>query len=177
MNIHYQDDKARFIANTAIIAGIYVVVTFITAPFAFGPLNFRVAEGLNFLGLYNRKHILSVALGVFISNYFAYGPVDMIVGTLSTLIFVYIGQWLSHYIVNKMQPEHLKNIDPMLIKYLIMAIFFSLSMISIALMIKFLGYQGPFIPLYLGMVLSEFIAMVLGGFIIYPLSKRINLYQ
>lgn len=177
MNIHYQDSKSRTIANVALIAGIYVVVTFLTAPFAYGPLNFRIAEGLNYLALYQKRHIWAVTLGVFIANYFAYGPVDMIVGSLSTLIFLYLGQAIAEWSVGILQKHLHLTLDPMLIKYGVLALIFSLSMITIALMIKFLGYDGPFLPLYGGLVLSELIAMILGGLIIYPLSQRINFKQ
>lgn len=177
MNIHYDESKSRTIANVALIAGVYVVVTFLTAPFAYGPLNFRIAEGLNFLALYKKRHIWAVTLGVFIANYFAFGPLDMVVGSLSTLVFLYLGRWLADRMVQWLQSHYQLSIDPMLIKYGILAIIFSLSMITIALMIQFLGYDGPFLPLFGGLVLSELIAMVLGGMIIYPLSQRINFKQ
>lgn len=174
MNVSYQDRKSYQIASVALIAGMYIVLTFITAPLAYGPLNFRIAEGLNFLALYHRRHIWAVSLGVFISNYFAYGPLDMIVGTLSTIVFLYLGTWLADKLVDGLKLKRMK-VDPILIKYGILAIIFSLSMISIALMIKFLGYTGPFWPFYLGLVLSELIAMIMGGCLLYPISKRINL--
>ena len=174
-HIQHTESKAYQIVSIALIAGLYVVVTMITAPLSFGVLNFRIAEALNFLGLYRQRHIYALTLGVFISNYFAFGPLDMIIGSLSTLVFVTLGKYLANYIVDDVMKEHAWKIDPMLIKYLIMAITFSLSMITIALMIVILGFDGPFLPLYGGLVISEFIAMALGGLIIYPLSKRIDL--
>lgn len=175
MNMHYTESKSYQVVSMALIAGIYVVVTMITAPLSFGILNFRIAEALNFLGLYRQRHIYALTLGVFISNYFAFGPLDMVVGSLSTLVFVTLGRYLANYIVDSLLKDYVWKIDPMLIKYLIMAVTFSLSMITIALMIVFLGYSGPFLPLYGGLVISEFIAMALGGLIVYPLSKRIDL--
>lgn len=175
MNIQYQRNKTRELANMAIVAGIYVVVTFITAPFSFGPLNFRVAEAMNFLGLYNKRHIYALTLGVFISNYFAFGPLDMIVGSLSTLTFVFMGRWTAIWIEKTFLSQEKSKQKVMLIKYATMAIVFSTSMITIAIMIKVLGYTGPFLPLYGGLVLSELVAMILGGFIVYPLSHRIDL--
>lgn len=165
------------ITKMAVIAGLYVVLTFVTAPIAYGPLNFRIAEGLNFLSLYNRKYIWAVTAGVFLSNYFAYGVLDMIVGSLSTLVFLFIGRWIADYIVNNLPQSWTHKLDPMLIKYAILTVIFSLSMITIAIMIKALGTDAPFLPLYGGLVLSEMIAMILGGLIIYPISQRLNFYE
>lgn len=174
MNLSYQDRKSYQMASIALVATIYFGLSFITAPLVFGPLNFRVAEGLNFLALYNRRHIWALSLGVFLTNYFVYGPLDMIIGSLSTLIFLHLGAWLADILVNQSKSKAF-NMDSILIKYGILAITFSLSMISIALMIKFLGYSGPFLALYLGLFFSELVAMIIGSLLVYPMSKRINL--
>lgn len=177
MNKSVSRHVAQDVTKMAIIAGLYVVVTFITAPIAYGPLNFRIAEGLNFLSLYHRKYILAVSLGVFISNYFAYGVLDMVVGSLSTFVFLWIGRWIAEKIVQHLPSTLTRKIHPMLIKYLMLTVIFSLSMITIAIMIKVLGSDIPFLPLYSGLVLSEMVAMILGGFVMYPLGQRINFYE
>lgn len=177
MNESVSRHETHDLTKMAVVASLYVVLTFVTAPIAYGPLNFRIAEGLNFLSLYHRKYILAVAVGVFLSNYFAYGVLDMMVGSFSTLIFLYIGRWIANQIVDHLPNSWTQKFDTMLIKYVILTIIFSLSMITIALMVKFLGTNVDFLTLYGGLVLSEMIAMTLGGLIIYPISKKFNFYK
>ena len=170
---HVVDSKATTITRTAIVAAMYVILTFLLAPLSFGP-GFRISEGLNFLSLYNKRHIYAITLGVFIVNYFAYGPWDMIVGSLSSLVFLSIGRYLakkaSHWTVRRGYKQ-----DPILVEYLVLALVFSLSMFTITIMVIMLGFEDAFWPLYISQVLIEFGSMALGAIVIYPLSKRIDL--
>ncbi|AMB93774.1 QueT transporter family protein [Aerococcus sanguinicola] len=161
------------LTKAAIIAALYVAMSLLLAPLTFGPIGIRLSEGLNFLGLYHKRYIYAITVGVFIVNYFSYGIWDMIVGSISTFIFLWVGRWLGEQLVKHSNFK----IDPMIIKYIVLTIVFSLSMFTITFSVVFLGFDGPIWPLYLNMAGTEALAMIVGGFIIYPISKRINFYD
>ena len=46
MNKQYYQSRTGFITQSALIAALYVVLTMIVAPIAFGPIQFRVSEVL-----------------------------------------------------------------------------------------------------------------------------------
>ena len=80
----------RDLTHIAIVAALYVVLT-IVPPFnliSYGPYQFRIAEMFNLLGFYNRKYIIAVTLGCVIANFFSFNMIDVVVGSLSTLVFV-----------------------------------------------------------------------------------------
>lgn len=171
---NYSKNTSQEVVLTAIVAALYIVLTLVLAPLSFG-IGLRISEGLNLLALYNKRHIWAITIGVFLVNYFAYSVLDMIVGSLSTLIFLYLGRWIADKVVDQIAKRHTLSIDPMIIKYIIITVVFSLSMFTIALVVLFLDAAAAFWPTYVSMVFIELLSMGIGGFIIYPLSKRIDL--
>ena len=167
----------RDITKQAVIAAIYVVVSLAMAPISLGPLNFRLSEGLNLLSLYDKKYIRGVTVGVFITNLFAFGIYDMIIGTASTYIFLHLGVWVADRVSTKMN-DKMNNFQLTILRYGILTIIFSLSMFTIAAMLVFIIDTGEaFWPLYVYLVASEALAMILGGLIIYPVMKRIDVEE
>ena len=158
-----------------LVAAAYIVLTLVLAPLSFG-MGIRISEGLNFLALYNKRHIYGIILGVFVVNYFSYGVSDMIVGSLSSLVFLLLGKYLAEWLVDDRRIfRHLK-VDPMILKYLVLGILFSLSMFTIAILVVVLGAGWEaFWVLYLQMAVTEAIGLALGGIILYLVSQRVNL--
>ncbi|MGX7141338.1 QueT transporter family protein [Facklamia languida] len=158
-----------------LVAAAYIVLTMILAPLSFG-IGLRISEGLNFLALYNKRHIYGITLGVFVVNYFAYGVSDMIVGSLSSLVFLFLGKLLAEWLIDEKHLfSHLK-LDPMILKYLIIGTLFSISMFTIAILVVVLGAGwGAFWVIYLQMVVIEAISLALGGVILYLVSQRVDL--
>ena len=79
--------NVREIVISAIVAALYVAITFVFSAVSFGPLQFRVAEILNCLVVYDRRYIWGVSLGVLIANLqSSLGIIDITWGTLTTLI-------------------------------------------------------------------------------------------
>ncbi|UUX33701.1 QueT transporter family protein [Fundicoccus culcitae] len=165
------------LVKAALVAALYVVLTVMVAPIAYGALQMRVSEILNYLGLYNRRYIYAVTLGVFIANIFSSaGAVDMVIGTASTFVFLWLGRWAGDKFV-ALNKGRLKR-DPMIYKYVIMLISFVLQMLPIAYMLVYiLQFEEAFWVTYLYLALSEAIIMAVGAFIMYPISKRINFYE
>lgn len=86
----------RFVVLNGLIAGLYVVFTLPFANIAYGPIQFRLAEVLTVFPAFSALTIPGVTLGCFIANLINpnnLGPVDIIGGTLATLIAGYFS-WL-----------------------------------------------------------------------------------
>ncbi|HJC33959.1 MAG TPA: QueT transporter family protein [Candidatus Mediterraneibacter faecavium] len=81
-----QSGKVLFIAQAAMIAAIYVVLTLIGASFSYGEVQVRISEALTILPAFTPAAIPGVFLGCLISNILG-GCIlpDIIFGSLATL--------------------------------------------------------------------------------------------
>jgi uncharacterized membrane protein len=81
----------KFIASSAIIAALYVALTWLLAPISYGSIQFRISEILVLLVFFNPKYALAIILGTFISNTTSsLGWYDMVFGTLATTLSVFV---------------------------------------------------------------------------------------
>ncbi|HEY8419685.1 MAG TPA: QueT transporter family protein [Clostridia bacterium] len=74
------------IVRGAIIAALYAGLTILLQPISYGPVQFRVAEALTILPLFFVEAIPGLTIGCFLANAYMFGPIDMIFGSLATLI-------------------------------------------------------------------------------------------
>lgn len=82
--------KTKYLTRGALIAALYVVITYILTPISFGPLQFRLSEALTVLPILYPEAIPALFVGVLLSNIFGgLGLVDIIGGSLTTLIAAY----------------------------------------------------------------------------------------
>ncbi len=81
--------KSLYLAIAGVVAALYVVLTLPFAQFAFGPIQFRLAELLVVLPILFPAAIPGVTIGCFLSNLLnpgSLGPIDVIFGTLATFL-------------------------------------------------------------------------------------------
>jgi len=78
--------STKKIAFAGILAATYAVVTMATSSFAFGPIQFRVAEVLCLLCLFTPSAVWGVTMGCFAANLFSPLPLDILFGTMATLL-------------------------------------------------------------------------------------------
>ncbi|CDG05237.1 Putative uncharacterized protein yiaC [Lactococcus lactis subsp. lactis A12] len=85
--------KTYDIVTIAIVAALYVILTMTPglSAISYGPIQFRVSEMLNFTAFFNKKYIIAVTIGCMISNFLSFTWADVIVGGLSTLVFLSLG--------------------------------------------------------------------------------------
>ena len=98
------------------VAAVYAVVSLVFAPLAYGPIQVRIAEVMTVFPIFSWGMIPGVTLGCFIANLINpgnLGPVDIIGGTLATLI----AGILSYFIGKK--NKWLGLIPPVLVNGLI----------------------------------------------------------
>lgn len=164
-----QKFKVADLAKIALVAAIYVVLT-VTPPLnalAFGPLQFRLSEMLNFLPFYNKKYIWGVTLGCFISNLFSSNVVvvDMVVGTLQTLIMLLIGLWFYEHVFKK-------RLLPSFIFFIVLDSIVGMGIIAAELL---LVYKAPFFTMWGTIALGEAAVLIVGAIAFGLIGKRINL--
>lgn len=149
--------------KTALIAAIYIVLTVALIPLAYGPVQFRLAEMLNNLTVFNKRYIWAVTLGCLIANLWSsMGVVDVVFGTLGTLVMTSLSWFLSRYTAS------------VPVKLTISVVVCTLMSWSIALELYFVS-QAPFWWTYLTVGVGEFLAMAAGSVLTYFLSKKVDL--
>ena len=78
--------SVRRLVRCAVIAAVYVVVCLVLAPFSYGAVQVRVAEVLCLLPVFGAEYIVGVTLGCFLANLLGSTVVDVVFGTLATLL-------------------------------------------------------------------------------------------
>ena len=81
-----QNSSVRKLVHCAMVAAIYVVLCMALQPLSYGAVQVRVAEALCLLPVFGTEYILGVVLGCFLSNLLGSTIVDVIFGTLATLL-------------------------------------------------------------------------------------------
>lgn len=84
-----RNKKVLFVAQAALIAAIYVVLTYFISAFhlASGAIQVRVSEALTILPMFTPAAIPGLAIGCFLSNLLTGClPMDILFGSLATLL-------------------------------------------------------------------------------------------
>lgn len=83
---------ALFLAQGAIIAALYVVLTLVFAPISFGAMQVRIAEVLTILPLFTPAAIPGLFIGCLLANLLGGAVVlDVVFGSIATLIGAALG--------------------------------------------------------------------------------------
>lgn len=71
----------------AIVASLYVVITYLCAPLAYGGIQFRISEALVLICFYNKKYVIPMTIGCILANILSpFGIIDIIIGSTATLL-------------------------------------------------------------------------------------------
>lgn len=157
-------NDVKSLTKVGITAALYVVLTLVVAPFSFGAFQFRVSDIFNHLIDFNKRYIWALTIGCAIANMASpLGPIDILVGTSGTLI-----SGLLIYAINK----HVSNLKAKLAVSTIIPTV--VGMIPIALELHYVQHL-PFWLTYGTSMVGELISCLVGVFLVYGLSKRIDL--
>ena len=155
--------KVKFMATSAIIAALYIVVTLIFSAISFGQIQFRIAEIFNHLVAFNPRYFVGVVLGVLISNalFSTIGVMDIIFGVGHSIITLGLLILICKFV---------KNIWARLI---INSFLFTATMFIIAIELNIV-LDFPFWITWLYCAVGEFIVLAVGAPIMYLLNSRLN---
>lgn len=158
--------KLKFIAVNAILAAVYIVLTFLVQPVAFYAVQFRLPEMLNHLIIFNKKYFIGIVGGVFLANLFfsPLMPYDLIFGTGQSAIALLITIICTKYIKNTWG------------RMLVNTVVFSLTMCIIAWELTLAGVTAhvPFLINWLTIAAGECVVMLVGAPIFYAVDKRVH---
>ena len=104
--------NTKYLTKASLIAGIYLVLILIQIPMgnlAFGPIQLRIAEGLTLLPLVETAAIPGLFIGCLVANlilapYSAFGLIDIIGGSLVTLIAAYLTSKSKNKLIGALPP-------------------------------------------------------------------------
>ena len=81
--------STKRLCRAGVISALYVVLTYVFAPIAFGPFQVRPAEAFCILPLFYAEAIPALFVGCALSNLIsAYSVFDVVIGSLTTLLAV-----------------------------------------------------------------------------------------
>ncbi|MDD7267012.1 MAG: QueT transporter family protein [Lachnospiraceae bacterium] len=81
------NETTKRIVLTGVIAAIYAVLTYVIAPFAYGPIQFRFSEVMVLLAFVSPIYIPGLVLGCVLGNLMSpFGAIDIVVGSAATAI-------------------------------------------------------------------------------------------
>lgn len=82
-----RNKNAAFLTQAAMIAAIYVVLTYVFAPISFGEIQVRIAEALTILPLFTPAAVPGLFIGCLVGNIIGGALLpDIVFGSIATLI-------------------------------------------------------------------------------------------
>ena len=158
----------RYLTKASLIAAIYLVLVLLQAlPFpmanlTFGPVQLRIAEGLTLLPLVETAAVPGLFIGVLLANlllapYSGFGLVDIIGGSLVTL--------LAAYLTSRAKNKYLGMLPPILLNGIIVSIWVSYFT------------KIPYVYTVLGITAGEIVSVGLFGSIILYVYEKASKYR
>lgn len=152
-----KNTKVLFMAQAAMIAAIYVVLTLVFAPFSYGEVQVRISEALTILPVFTPAAIPGLFIGCIISNILG-GCIlpDIVFGSLATLL----GAFFTWKLQN--QNKFLAPLPPIISNVLI-----------VPFVLRY-GYQVvlPIPLLMLTVGIGEIISCMVLGMIVYTALNK-----
>lgn len=130
--------SVRRMVRCAVIAAVYVVLCLVLAPFSYGAVQVRVAEALCLLPVFGAEYIVGVTLGCFLANLFGSTIIDVVFGTLATLLACLVTYRLRHL-----------RIKGLAIPASLPPVFFNAVIVGIEITVFFTDYTVMSAPLWL----------------------------
>lgn len=130
--------SAKTLTLCGVIAAAYTALTYISAAFglAYGPIQFRISEALTILPLFTPAAIPGLTVGCLLSNLASFNPIDLIFGTLATLLAAITTRDLRHITVFKI--PILSILAPVLFNAIIVGIEISIFYLGVFTLYGFL---------------------------------------
>ena len=145
--------KVKAMANNALIAALYVGITYITASFAFLGVQFRIAEILLFLAFFRKDYSLGLTLGCVIANAISpMGWVDVVFGTAATILTLVGITHSKHLVVASLFPVIFNGFIVGAELYYVLELPFWLSVAQV--------------------MIGEFVVVTLGGVLVFSQLRK-----
>ena len=148
--------NTRTMVMNAVIAAVYAALTLTLAPLSYGPIQVRLSEWMTLLAFVNPRLVPGLVIGCALANLASpFGAIDIIVGTLATLLAVYGMRFVPNIFLASLLPVISNGV-------------------IIGLELAWLGaLDGMALPLVMAYIaLGEFVAVSIIGVIVIRLLLR-----
>lgn len=164
-------NKLNYIITAALIAAIYASITFLGSFFglSYGPIQLRVSEVLTVLPLFTPAAIPGLTIGCFIANIGSFNLLDMVFGTLATLVAAILTYWFRNLKFKNL--PLLSLLPPVLINALIIG--FEIAWFFLPESFTFWGFIISGIQVGIG----QFIVCYVLGIPFYLLINKYNFFE
>jgi len=153
--------NVKIIAANGIIAGLYAAITIACGPLSYEFMQIRISELLNLLVFFNPSYTIGLTLGCLLANLFStVGPLDVIFGTLTTLVACLLMVAYSRFVKNLFSAGFI----PCILNAVVVPLIIYLSTINTN--DPMVLTPGLFFTMFGWVFLGEFVAIILIG---YPL--------
>lgn len=88
------------ITKIAIVAALYIVLTVLIYPLSFNEIQVRFSEVLLLLCFFDKKYGIGIVVGCAVSNLFSPIPLDVLFGTVQTIVAVVLIGYLRPLILS-----------------------------------------------------------------------------
>lgn len=97
-------DRINYITAAAVIAAIYAALTYLGGFFglSYGPIQIRFSEALTILPIFTSAAIPGLTVGCFLANIGSFNLLDMVFGTIATLISAFLTYYLRNIRIKKL---------------------------------------------------------------------------
>ena len=152
-----------FLAKSSVIAAIYAVATMALPFMSYGGVQLRVSEALTLLPLFFAEAIPGLFIGCLIANLLGNGLLDIIFGSLATLIAAGLTYLVGKLIKNNVLRLLLGGIPPIIINAIVIPFTYLLVTELSSL------YFVNFLTVFIGQVLAVYL---FGGLLYLAINKR-----
>lgn len=164
MNNKKNSNKSNFIVKAGLIGAIYAALTMSLPFLSYGSVQLRVSEALTILPLFYPEAVIGLFVGCLISNIIGNGILDVIFGSLATLVSAI----LTYIVGKKIKNDKLKFIIGGVFPVIINAIVIPFTYLMITELPSL--YWLNFLTVFIG----QFLAVYLFGTLLYLSIKRIK---
>ncbi len=106
------------LTTQAIIAALYVVLTWTLPEFSYGPIQFRIAEVLTLFAFYNHRYIFGLTLACAIANIMSpFGAIDIVMGAFASFVALYLMTKVKSIWIASLMPALSSPIVALVIKF------------------------------------------------------------
>ncbi len=153
--------KTDYLVKSAMIAALYVAVTFVFQPISYGQIQFRISEILVLFAFIDSKYWLGLTIGCAIANFFGpMGLVDVIFGTSATFLALMFIIKISNNFGNNIKALFASSFGPVIFNGIIIGIELNLV------------YNLPLIPSMIYVAAGEFVVVTIVG--VFVFSKLLH---
>ncbi len=164
--LEINNKRANSISKCGIFAALYFMLCIVFYPLSFGGVQVRLAEALTILPLFFSEAIWGLTIGCLIANFFGNGILDVVFGTLATLISAILTYFIGKKIKNPNIRFFIGAIPPVVINAFVIPFTFLLSVNLIE------GYFMLVLQILLGQIISVYLFGTILNFSLNKIIKK-----